>query len=120
MWYAACCAVTGVKTNGSKKFVVVDGSMSALIRPSLYEAYQHIELTAPSQASPETFDVVGAHAAPLSHQPSPPCRSAVFLPACVLSSLLPSADLVLRGRVSILPSDYFLLGGQSWPLPHYL
>ncbi len=40
--------VTGVKTNGNKNFIVVDGSMSALIRPSLYDAYQHIELTAPS------------------------------------------------------------------------
>lgn len=39
--------VTGTKTNGSKNFVVIDGSMSALIRPSLYDAYQHIELTAP-------------------------------------------------------------------------
>jgi diaminopimelate decarboxylase len=39
--------VTGVKTNGNKNFIVVDGSMSALIRPSLYDAYQHIELTAP-------------------------------------------------------------------------
>ena len=41
------CSVTGVKTNGNKDFVVVDGSMSALIRPSLYDAYQHIELVAP-------------------------------------------------------------------------
>lgn len=60
--------VTGVKTNGSKSFVVVDGSMSSLIRPSLYEAYQHIELTAPSSAPSATFDVVG-----------PVCESADFL-----------------------------------------
>lgn len=39
--------VTGTKTNGNKNFIIVDGSMSALIRPSLYDAYQHIELTAP-------------------------------------------------------------------------
>jgi diaminopimelate decarboxylase len=32
--------VTGVKTNGTKNFVVIDGSMSELIRPSLYGAYQ--------------------------------------------------------------------------------
>ena len=44
--------VTGVKTNGNKNFIVVDGSMSALIRPSLYDAYQHIELTAPSACPP--------------------------------------------------------------------
>ncbi len=39
--------VVGTKTNGTKNFAVVDGSMSALIRPSLYDAYQHIERTAP-------------------------------------------------------------------------
>lgn len=44
---ALVSTVTGVKTNGNKDFIVVDGSMSALIRPSLYDAYQHIELTAP-------------------------------------------------------------------------
>jgi diaminopimelate decarboxylase len=62
--------VTGAKTNGSKRFVVVDGSMSALIRPSLYDAYQHIELTAPGDdgASAGVFDVVG-----------PVCESADFL-----------------------------------------
>ena len=47
--------VTGTKTNGTKNFVVVDGSMSALIRPSLYDAYQHIELTSPGKHnSPQT------------------------------------------------------------------
>lgn len=38
-----CCLVnrvTGVKTNGAKNFVVIDGSMAELIRPSLYDAYQ--------------------------------------------------------------------------------
>ena len=41
--------VTGTKANGNKNFIVIDGSMSALIRPSLYDTYQHIELTAPSK-----------------------------------------------------------------------
>jgi diaminopimelate decarboxylase len=31
--------VIGVKSNGEKNFIVVDGSMSELIRPSLYGAY---------------------------------------------------------------------------------
>ncbi|KAG4397006.1 hypothetical protein GLYMA_10G053602v4 [Glycine max] len=31
--------VTGVKTNGSKNFIVIDGSMAELIHPSLYDAY---------------------------------------------------------------------------------
>ncbi|GAB4823388.1 hypothetical protein N2152v2_010434 [Parachlorella kessleri] len=60
--------VTGVKTNGNKNFVVIDGSMAELIRPSLYDAYQHIELTAPHSSPVETFDVVG-----------PICESADFL-----------------------------------------
>lgn len=36
-----------MKTNGNKNFIVIDGSMATLIRPSLYGAYQHIELTKP-------------------------------------------------------------------------
>ncbi|XP_002990752.2 diaminopimelate decarboxylase 2, chloroplastic [Selaginella moellendorffii] len=62
--------VTGVKTNGNKNFIVIDGSMSELIRPSLYDAYQHIELVAPagSDAEVKTYDVVG-----------PVCESADFL-----------------------------------------
>uniref|UniRef100_A0A6M2EHE5 diaminopimelate decarboxylase n=1 Tax=Populus davidiana TaxID=266767 RepID=A0A6M2EHE5_9ROSI len=68
-----CCLVnrvTGVKTNGTKNFVVIDGSMAELIRPSLYDAYQHIELVSPASPSAEvsTFDVVG-----------PVCESADFL-----------------------------------------
>jgi len=47
----------GVKTNGNKHFIVVDGSMAALIRPSLYDAYQHIELTAPSSANKQVSRV---------------------------------------------------------------
>ncbi|KAH0458754.1 hypothetical protein IEQ34_011568 [Dendrobium chrysotoxum] len=68
-----CCfvnRVTGVKTNGTKNFVVIDGSMAELIRPSLYGAYQHIELVSPPSpdAKISTFDVVG-----------PVCESADFL-----------------------------------------
>ncbi|KAF2301873.1 hypothetical protein GH714_030084 [Hevea brasiliensis] len=68
-----CCLVnrvTGVKTNGTKNFIVIDGSMAELIRPSLYGAYQHIELVspAPTNAEVSTFDVVG-----------PVCESADFL-----------------------------------------
>ncbi|KAF8410563.1 hypothetical protein HHK36_003094 [Tetracentron sinense] len=40
-----CCLVnrvTGVKTNGTKNFIVIDGSMAELIRPSLYDAYQFL------------------------------------------------------------------------------
>lgn len=62
--------VTGVKTNGNKNFIVINGSMSELIRPSLYNTYQHIELVAPPSGDAKvcTFDVVG-----------PVCESADFL-----------------------------------------
>eukprot|EP00898_Chlorokybus_atmophyticus_P002250 jgi/Chlat1/3025/Chrsp201S03274 len=62
--------VTGVKTNGNKNFIVVDGSMSELIRPSLYDAYQHITLVspAPDAKAVDTYDIVG-----------PVCESADFL-----------------------------------------
>ena len=62
-----------MKTNGNKNFIVVDGSMAELIRPSLYDAYQHIELTgahpgAAAAGEVKTYDVVG-----------PICESADFL-----------------------------------------
>lgn len=61
--------VTGVKSNGQKNFVVIDGSMAELIRPSLYDAYQHIELDVPIPgAERKVFDIVG-----------PVCESADFL-----------------------------------------
>ena len=31
--------IIGIKTNGNKNFIVTDGSMSEMIRPSLYNAY---------------------------------------------------------------------------------
>ena len=56
---AMASTVIGAKTNGNKNFIVVDGSMAELIRPSLYDAYQHIELTAPCDGEVQVFDVVG-------------------------------------------------------------
>ena len=60
--------VTGVKTNGNKHFIVTDGSMSELIRPSLYDAYQHIQFIEPVDGPVETYDIVG-----------PVCESSDFL-----------------------------------------
>ena len=60
--------MTGVKSNGSKNFIVVDGSMSELIRPSLYDAYHHIEFADPVGGKTLKQDVVG-----------PVCESADFL-----------------------------------------
>ncbi len=47
------------KTNGTKKFLIVDAAMNDLIRPSLYQAYHEI-VPAHLESHPvETVDVVG-------------------------------------------------------------
>jgi diaminopimelate decarboxylase len=57
------------KSNEEKHFTVVDGAMNDLIRPSLYQAYQHIEPVGPPRGGPErAVDVVG-----------PVCESTDFL-----------------------------------------
>jgi diaminopimelate decarboxylase len=48
-----------LKTNGSKKFVVVDAAMNDLIRPSLYQAEHQIVPVSISGSDPEIVDVVG-------------------------------------------------------------
>jgi diaminopimelate decarboxylase len=60
--------VIGVKTTGNKHFIVIDGSMTELIRPSLYGAYHHIGFIQPVAGEINTYDVVG-----------PVCESADFL-----------------------------------------
>ena len=60
--------VIGAKTNGNKHFIVIDGSMAELIRPSLYDTYQHIDFIEPIDGEVKTYDVVG-----------PVCESADFL-----------------------------------------
>ncbi len=47
------------KTNGEKKFVVVDAAMNDLIRPSLYQAEHQIVTVHHSDDDFETVDVVG-------------------------------------------------------------
>ncbi len=55
------------KQNGDKRFVIVDGAMNDLIRPSLYEAHHHINTL--DKEGPESLaDVVG-----------PVCESGDFL-----------------------------------------
>ncbi len=46
------------KINGSKRFVIVDGAMNDLIRPSLYDAYHKIEVLDKSENSSDC-NVVG-------------------------------------------------------------
>ncbi|HZP18264.1 MAG TPA: diaminopimelate decarboxylase [Terriglobales bacterium] len=47
------------KTNGDKKFVVVDAAMNDLIRPSLYQAEHQIVPVELRDSASETVDVVG-------------------------------------------------------------
>jgi diaminopimelate decarboxylase len=46
------------KTNGDKRFVIVDGAMNDLLRPSLYDAYHKIEVIGKSENSTDC-NVVG-------------------------------------------------------------
>ncbi|WP_193110458.1 diaminopimelate decarboxylase [Sulfurimonas paralvinellae] len=47
------------KQNGSKKFVVVDGAMNDLLRPSLYNAYHEIEALTENKDDLREVDIVG-------------------------------------------------------------
>ena len=47
------------KTNGGKKFVVVDAAMNDLIRPALYQAEHQIVPVEDRKAAPEIVDIVG-------------------------------------------------------------
>ena len=47
------------KQNGEKKFVVIDGAMNDLLRPSLYSAYHKIEAVTDSAGEERPVDIVG-------------------------------------------------------------
>ena len=47
------------KQNGEKKFVVVDGAMNDLLRPSLYNAYHKIEAITDNNSETRVVDIVG-------------------------------------------------------------
>lgn len=47
------------KQNGEKKFVVVDGAMNDLLRPSLYNAYHKIEAITDNDGEMREVDIVG-------------------------------------------------------------
>ncbi len=48
-----------IKDNGYKKFIIVDGAMNDLIRPSLYDAYHEIVPIHKKVSGQDKFDVVG-------------------------------------------------------------
>lgn len=75
------------KKNGSKRFVVVDGAMNDLIRPSLYKAYHKIDVISDNKDGEKTkADIVG-----------PVCESGDFLAKdCELPKLEHNDLLVVR------------------------
>jgi len=87
------------KTNGDKKFVIVDAAMNDLIRPSLYQAQHQIVPVSSTSAGAETVDVVG-----------PICESGDFfardrqLPVTAEGDLLAILDAGAYGMV--LASNY--------------
>jgi len=70
------------KTNGSKRFVIVDGAMNDLIRPSLYDAYHKIEVLGKSE-NVSDCNVVG-----------PVCESGDFFAKNIELPLTEHNDLV--------------------------
>lgn len=70
--------VVYVKDQGTKRFVIVDGAMSELIRPALYEAYHAVTPVVPREGKARVVDVVG-----------PVCESGDFL---ALGRALPPVD----------------------------
>ena len=48
-----------LKHTESKNFLIVDGAMNDLVRPSLYQAWMRIENTEQTETATQTYDVVG-------------------------------------------------------------
>ncbi|MBC8237559.1 MAG: diaminopimelate decarboxylase [Helicobacteraceae bacterium] len=72
------------KQNGEKKFVVIDGAMNDLLRPSLYKAYHKIEAITDSESEERAVDIVG-----------PVCESGDFFAKDYLLPELKHNDLVV-------------------------
>jgi len=72
------------KTNGSKRFVVVDGAMNDLLRPALYKAYHKIDAITDSQETPSKADIVG-----------PVCESGDFLAKDYILPKLNRNDIIV-------------------------
>lgn len=72
-----------IKDNGHKKFVIVDGAMNDLIRPSLYGAYHEIVAVQQNTRVKQKADVVG-----------PVCESADFFACDRLMPLFRQGELL--------------------------
>jgi len=71
------------KTNAGKRFVVVDGAMNDLIRPSLYQAYHHVELL-DGKGEETPADIVG-----------PVCESGDFFAKNIMLPLTQHNDVLV-------------------------
>ena len=72
------------KQNGHKRFVIIDGAMNDLIRPSLYQAYHEIEAEGKSKEHTSLCDVVG-----------PICESGDFFAKNIALPTLEHDDLLI-------------------------
>ncbi|MEO1954475.1 MAG: diaminopimelate decarboxylase [Campylobacterales bacterium] len=72
------------KKNGEKRFVVVDGAMNDLLRPSLYKAYHKIDVITDSESEKSKADIVG-----------PVCESGDFLAKDCELPILEHNDLIV-------------------------
>ena len=72
------------KHNGYKRFVIVDGAMNDLIRPSLYGAYHEIEAYGKETSNASVCDVVG-----------PVCESGDFFAKNIVLPSLEHDDLLV-------------------------
>jgi diaminopimelate decarboxylase len=72
------------KHNGAKRFVIVDGAMNDLIRPSLYGAYHQLELVEKNDTEKTLADVVG-----------PICESGDFFAKDVMLEQTRHDDLIV-------------------------
>ena len=73
------------KINGERRFVVIDGAMNDLLRPSLYDAYHNLEVVTDKGDAPKSpADVVG-----------PVCESGDFLVKQVELPILEHNDLLV-------------------------
>ena len=87
--------VIGVKQTPQKKFIIADGAMNDVIRPSLYDSYHEILPVAESQGTEELADVVG-----------PICETGDFLGKDRNLPKLEAGDLIFLGLWSL-----FLING---------
>ncbi len=91
-------AVELKKTNKNKNFVIVDSGMHHLIRPSLYNAYHHIQEVKQPQQPSQQYDVVG-----------PICESTDFLGKDRLLDVAVGDLLAVRdvgAYASVMASNY--------------